>query len=252
MAYTNSPLAKVVMLSPNHSGQRKHKIDTITIHCVVGQASAERIGEIFLQKSRQASCNYGVGYDGSIVLCVEERNRSWCTGGKDKNGNPIRVNGISGADNDQRAITIEVASDKSHPYAVTDKALEALIELCADICRRNNIKKLLWEGDKSLVGEINRQNLTVHRWFANKACPGDYLYERHSLIAEEVNKRLEGEKDMFDNIPAEWSKEAVEWAVDNGILYGDENGDYKLRQPCTREQMCVFLHRLYKLQEESK
>ena len=163
MAFSNSPLATVKVLSPNHSGQRTHEIDTITIHCVVGQCTAQRIGEIFLPTSRQASSNYGIGYDGEIGLYVEEKNRSWCT---------------SSRSNDQRAITIEVASDTTEPYAVTDKAYAALIDLVTDICKRNGIKELKWQGDKSLIGQVDKQNMTVHRWFANKSCPGKYLYDR--------------------------------------------------------------------------
>lgn len=175
MAFTNSPLVNVKVLSPNHSGQRKHKIDTITIHCLVGQLTAKGIGEIFLPASSKASANYGVGRDGTIGLYVEEKNRSWCS---------------SSASNDHRAITIEVASDKTEPYAVTDKAYAALIDLVTDICKRNGIKELKWKGDKSLVGQVDKQNMTVHRWFANKSCPGTYLYDRHAAIAAEVNKRL--------------------------------------------------------------
>ena len=121
---------------------------------------------------------------------MEEKDRSWCSGGKDKNGNPIRVNGISGSSNDYQAVTIEVASDTTHPYAITDKAMTALIELCADICKRNGIKALLWKGDKKLVGQVSKQNMTVHRWFANKACPGDYIYQRLGDIAAKVNAKL--------------------------------------------------------------
>lgn len=175
MTFTNSPLASVKILSPNHSGQRTHEIDTITIHCVEGQCTAKRIGEIFLPESRQASSNYGIGYDGEIGLYVEEKNRSWCT---------------SSRSNDQRAITIEVASDTTEPYAVTDKAYAALIDLVTDICKRNGIKELKWQGDKSLIGQVDKQNMTVHRWFANKSCPGKYLYDRHPAIAAEVNNRL--------------------------------------------------------------
>ena len=178
MAYTNSPLVSYVKLSPNHSGRRTHCIDTITIHCVVGQCSVETLGSIFSKASRQASCNYGIGADGRIGMYVEEKNRSWCT---------------SSRSNDQRAITIEVASDTKPPYAVNSKAYAALIKLLVDICKRNNIKKLLWKADKSLIGQVSKQNMTVHRWFANTACPGDYLYNKHSEIAAEVNKRLSGE-----------------------------------------------------------
>lgn len=176
MIYTNSPLVNITLLSPNHSGQRTHSIDTITIHCVVGQSTAKRIGEIFQPDSRQASSNYGIGFDGSIGLYVEEKNRSWCS---------------SSNTNDQRAITIEVASDIKEPYAVTDKAYNALIELVADICHRNGIKKLVWSTDKyKRMNHLDGCNMTVHRDYANKSCPGTYLYERHGDIATKVNAKL--------------------------------------------------------------
>lgn len=175
MKYTNSSLVNHTRLSPNHSGQRRHIIDTITIHCVCGQVTAESLGEWFSHKSTQASSNYGVDKDGRIGFYVEEKNRSWCS---------------SSSENDNRAITIEVASDKTHPYTVTDKAYEGLIRLLVDICKRNNIEKLLWKADKNLIGQIDKQNMTVHRWFSNKSCPGEYLYSRHGKIAEEVNRRL--------------------------------------------------------------
>lgn len=174
---SNSKLISCTNISPNKTSPRNHAIDTITIHCVVGQCSAERIGEIFAPTSRQASSNYGIGLDGRIGMYVEEKDRSWCT---------------SSASNDNRAITIEVASDTTHPYKVTDKAYAALLDLVTDICKRNRIKALLWKGDKSLIGQIDKQNMTVHRWFANKACPGDYLYNLHGAIAAEVTKRLGG------------------------------------------------------------
>ena len=173
---SNSPLVNVTLLSPNHSGQRSHAIDTITIHCVVGQCTAERIGEIFQPTSRKASSNYGVGLDGSIGLYVEEKIKSRCS---------------SSNANDQRAITIEVASDTKEPYAVTDKAYNALIELVTDICRRNGIKKLVWSTDKNKrMNHLDGCNMTVHRDYANKSCPGTYLYERHGDIAAKVNAKL--------------------------------------------------------------
>ena len=190
----NSTLVTYTKLSPNKTKPRNHAIDTITIHCFVGQVTAQSgcnaKGFVNYNPLTGSSCNYVVGHDGSIGLCVEEANRSWCSGGKNKLGLPIKVNGISGKDNDHRAITIEVASETVYPYKVTDKAYDALIRLCADICKRNNIKKLLWKGDKSLVGKVDQQNMTVHRWFSTKECPGDYLYNLHGDIAAKVNKLL--------------------------------------------------------------
>ena len=172
---SNSSLVSYTKISPNKTSPRNHEIDTITIHCVVGQCSVETIGNVFAPTSRQASSNYGIGPDGRIGMYVEEKDRSWCS---------------SSGSNDNRAITIEVASDTTEPYAVTDAAYEALIKLCADICKRNGIKKLLWKADKSLIGQVDKQNMTVHRWFANKSCPGEYLYSRHSDIANRVNAIL--------------------------------------------------------------
>lgn len=172
---SNSPLVDFTKISPNKNSPRNHIIDTITIHCVVGQCSVERLGSLFADPKRKGSSNYGIGYDGRIGLYVDESDRSWCS---------------SSAANDHRAITIEVASDTTHPYAVTEKAYSALIKLLADICKRNNIKELKWKADKSLIGKVDQQNMTVHRWFANKACPGDYLYSRHGQIAASVNALL--------------------------------------------------------------
>lgn len=172
---SNSPLVSFTKISPNKTSPRNHKIDTITIHCVVGQLSVESLGITFADSSRQASSNYGIGPDGRIGMYVEEKDRSWCS---------------SNRANDHRAITIEVASDTTHPYAVKDAAYASLINLLVDICKRNNIEKLLWKNDKSLIGQVDKQNMTVHRWFAAKECPGEWLFSRHAQIADEVNARL--------------------------------------------------------------
>lgn len=176
---SNSPLVVYTQLSPNHSGQRTHGIDRISPHCVVGQCSLQTLGNIFAPTSRQASCNYGIDPQGKVGMYVEEKNRSWCT---------------SSNANDQRAVTIEVASDTTEPYAITAAAYEGLIKLMTDICQRNGKTKILWfaDKDKTLAYEPkqNEMVITVHRWFANKSCPGKYIYDRLGQIAEEVNRRL--------------------------------------------------------------
>ena len=181
MAYTNSPLVAYTKLSPHHSGQRTHSIDRITPHCVVGQCSVETLGEIFYPVSRQASCQYGIGVDGRVGMYVEEKNRSWCS---------------SSNANDQRAITIECASDTTHPYAFRDNVYNRLIELCVDICKRNGKNKLLWLGDKDKTlayePKAGEMVLTVHRWFANKSCPGDWMYARMGDLANKVTAQLGG------------------------------------------------------------
>ena len=183
MAYTNSPMVVYTKLSPNHSGQRTHSIDRITPHCVVGQCSVETLGSIFAPSSRQASSNYGIGEDGRVGMYVEEKNRSWCS---------------SSNANDQRAVTIECASDNTEPYAFKDVVYQTLIKLCVDICQRNGKKKLLWLGDKdttlAYTPKADEMVLTVHRWFANKSCPGSWMYARMGDLASKVTAQLGGSK----------------------------------------------------------
>lgn len=200
MSYTNSSLVTYTKISPNRTSPRNHKIDTITIHCYVGQVTAQRgcngSGFVTYNPITGSSCNYVVGYDGSIGLCVPESDRSWCTSNKP---------------NDHRAITIEVACETIHPYTVTNKAMEALINLCADICKRNDIKKLVWSTNKNeRVNHLNGCNMTVHRDYKNKACPGQYLYERHGYIANEVNKKLGVVKENVIVMPSETSTYKVD------------------------------------------
>ena len=175
----NSPLVNITMLSPNHSGKRTHTIDRITPHCVVGQLSAEGIGGCFKSTAVGASCNYGIGKDGRVVLVVDEDKRSWCSSNKD---------------NDQRAVTIECASEKTHPYAFNDIVYAKLVALCVDICKRNGKKKLLWLGDKEKTLNYKPASdemvLTVHRWFKNKSCPGEWMYSNMGELARSVTNAL--------------------------------------------------------------
>ena len=182
MGYSNSPLVSCTILTDSHSGIRGHNIDRITPHCIVGQWTAER-GCYFLADERHdASCNYVLGTNGDIGLCVEEKNRSWCS---------------SSRENDDRAVTIECASDLSEPYAFNNTVYNRLIELCADICKRNGKSKLLWLGSLDKTNayspKSNEMILTVHRWFApDKSCPGNWLMARMDDLAQKVTAKLNG------------------------------------------------------------
>lgn len=253
MGYTNSSMVSYTKLSPNHSGQRTHSIDRITPHCVVGQCSVETLGNIFLPASRQASSNYGIGVDGRVGMYVEEKNRSWCS---------------SSNANDQRAVTIECASDTKSPYAFKDAVYQTLIKLCVDICKRNGKKKLLWLGDKTKTlnysPKADEMVLTVHRWFANKSCPGDWLYARLGDLASKVTASLADsskpaastEKVKAGNlvtitggtyyggkaIPA-WVKK-LKWYVlevsgDRAVINKDESGKYAIMSPVKVSDLAV-------------
>lgn len=226
---SNSKLISYTKISPNRTSPRNHKIDTVTIHCVVGQCSVETLGNIFAPTSRQASCNYGIGADGRIGMYCEEKDRSWCS---------------SDAANDNRAITIEVASDTKHPYAVNAKAYAALIDLLVDICKRNGIPRLVWSTSKAdRVNHKNGCNMTVHRDYANKSCPGEYLYSRHAQIASEVNKRL----GSTDTRP---QPEKVLYRVQTGAFRNKASAEALLQQVKAKgfDTYMVKVNGLYKVQ----
>lgn len=179
---SNSSLVDYVKISPNKTSPRNHKIDRITIHHMAGNLSVETCGNVFAPSSRQASANYGIDSDGRVGMYVEEKDRSWCSSNKA---------------NDHRAVTIEVADDViGNGWHSSDKAMNKLVELCADICRRNGITRLNYTGDTN-------GNLTMHKWFASTDCPGAYLESKFPWIAEQVNKKLSGEDKKEESKPVQ-------------------------------------------------
>ena len=166
---SNSKYVNYVNYSPNCNAPRNNAIRKITVHHMAGNLSVEQCGNIFANRNRQASSNYGIGSDGRVGLYVDEANRSWCS---------------SSPDNDHQTITIEVANDViGGNWHVSDVALAKLIDLCVDICERNGIDRLVFTGNAS-------GNLTLHKYFAATLCPGPYLESKMPYIAQEVNRRL--------------------------------------------------------------
>ncbi len=165
---SNSKLVTYTELSPHCNKPRCDKIRKITIHHAAGNITLKGFGSTFCG-TREVSANYGIDSQGRVGMYIEECNRAWTS---------------SNADNDHQAITIEVANDGGAPnWHVSDAALEAAINLCVDICKRNGIAKLNFTGDKN-------GNLTMHKYFAATGCPGPYLESKFPYIADEVNKRL--------------------------------------------------------------
>lgn len=239
----DNTLAAATLLSPNRRA-RTHGIDTLTIHhaACVG-ASAADVGRLFLDPARKASCNYAIGNDGDVALVVPEAYAALTS---------------SNRANDDRAVTIEVANCGGAPdWPVSDAAMASLVALCADVCRRNGIDALRWRGDPALVGQPDKQNMTVHRWFAATACPGDCLYNKMGEIAERVNALLAADEPgadpdttapepaprvrSLDDAPL-WARPTLEKLVSRGILEG-KGGDKGLDLGEDMTRLLVILDR---------
>ncbi|WP_300921385.1 peptidoglycan recognition family protein [uncultured Alistipes sp.] len=228
-----------------HSGARKYKLNRFTPHCVVGQCTAAGIASIFKNREKKykaaatqeernrnsSSCNYGIGKDGDLVEIVPEGFRSWCS---------------SSSDNDNRAITVEVASGNADPYEFTQAAYEELIRLAVDIGIRYGFKRFIWIPDKAKAlayqPAADECLITVHRWFAAKSCPGDWLYSRLGEFAAEVTRRIAAETEPpagLHHTPSPWAADAWEWAKSTGITDGTNPSG-----PATREMVAAMIYRV--------
>ena len=239
--YTNSPKVVYTRISPNRTSPRNRAIDTITIHCMAGNLTIETCGNVFAPPERQASSNYGIGTDGRIGMYVEEKDRSWCS---------------SNAENDHRAITIQVANNSLAPhYTVSDMAMDSLIKLCADICIRNGKNKMVWIADKdfalSRVAAPNEMRMTLHKWFKNKLCPGPYLESKMGYIAEEVNKLLGTGQPVTPTPATPINNKDIKYSVQIGA-YAQQNNANKIanimKNVGYKNVNIIFVQNLYKVQ----
>ena len=259
---SNSPLATVTRISPNRGNtingvryyNRIAKVDRLTPHHTAGVGSVEGLLNLFVNPNRKASCNYVIGNDGRIGLCVPEDVRAWTS---------------SSRDNDNRAITFEVSNSATGGnWPVSAAAFEALVELCVDICRRHGKKKLLWIADKNKAlayePKADEMLLTMHQWFANTNCPGQYLGSKFPELAARVTNQLnkkDEDEDMtqeqfnkmanswlvsLGNEPASnWAQAALNWGKSNGLMGGDGNGNLMPKRPITREEFITVMNRFY-------
>lgn len=254
---SNSALVDYTRLTNNCSKPRGGKICRITIHHMAGNLTVEQCAAVFCG-TRQASSNYGIGSDGRVGLYVEEKNRAWTSSSKA---------------NDNLAVTIEVANSVTEePWTVSDAAYSKLIELCADICRRNGKSKLLYLGSRAATDAYSpaadEMLLTMHQWFAATSCPGTYLKQRFPEIARRVTEILEGDEEMsyetfkeymerymaeaVTSEPSKWAADSCQKAVDKGIAKGNGEGAYNWQKPLTREAYFVFQDRQGQLDGKDK
>ena len=217
--YSESELAEVVEWSHNYTNGRRggqegeNVITNITLHIVDGDWGAGGF-KGFAHTDRQASSNYGIASDGTIVQMVSEANTPWTNGGSGTSQIPNPVgSGMVGFNTN--SVTIEISNlrviNKTGPntfvatdgkeynfkvedgqtliemngnyyrYPITNAALDSTIRLVADIAKRNNLGELYHDGYNG--------TLTWHRDFPQvyKACPGDYVMAMTDYICESAN-----------------------------------------------------------------
>lgn len=205
-----SKLATITSLSPNNSGKRKYDITRITPHVVVGEFDAETVASWFNRPERKASANYIIGKSGEILCNVEEENRAWTSGN---------------ADNDNRAITIECASDAKNHNALNNSVFKSLENLIVDICQRYGKTRVVYKGTPNYNPTTDEMLITKHAFFQNVLCWDKWLDEHINELVNNVNKRLSEETTTFYKVQvgAFALKENAERLRDNLIAQGYED-----------------------------
>lgn len=166
MGFTNSPLVSYTKISPNRNSPRNNTIQAIVVHHMAGVMTLEQFGNLVANPAREMSANYAIDSQGRIGLFCEEKDRSWCS---------------SSAKVDNRAITIEVSNDVyGEPWSISEAAYASLIKLCADICKRNGIKKLEYLGN--LNGTLLR-----HCDIVPTQCPATWIKNHTKELCDKVN-----------------------------------------------------------------
>ena len=183
MGFSNSPLVEYEnIMTSKKIVPRTHAIDAVTIHCIGANINVEEYGNVICI-DQKCIPNYVVGKDGRVGLFVNESYRSDCS---------------DNWQNDDRAVTIEVASADYTPFLVKDIVYQSLAKLVADICIRNGIRQLKWSDSKDdRINYRNGCNMTVHRDFIGTACPGDFLMKRMPALESKVNAILEQQYDSI-------------------------------------------------------
>lgn len=185
----DSPLAKCAIWTTNCSIRntklKPSQFDFIP-HCTAGMSSAEATATRFQRPDVGASATYCIGSNGDIVQNVPEEYRPWTTGGD------LNVNGVTGAMMDHHSFTFEIANTTLAPnYLMSAEAIASLIYLMVDICKRHGIKSVTWKDDKYFASDSRNYNvIAVHRWYARKSCPGNFLYSSMQNVADTVNLLL--------------------------------------------------------------
>lgn len=185
---SNSTLATYIWRgSKTNCNPRNHIIDTITIHHWAGNGTLESCFNNLAYKSDPGSVNYGIDEAGTIGVMIDENMRAWTS------NSPL---------NDHRAVTIEASNNCASKdgnkvgWTVSDKTLASIINLCADICKRNGKSKLIWCGSLAATNArsfaANEMRMTLHKWFVATGCPGPYLEGKMAYIADQVTKKLGG------------------------------------------------------------
>lgn len=154
MTYSN--LARTyINVSAKSNPRGNYKITKLTPHYMAGNLSADACARYHAQAGVEASANYYIGSDGQIVCGVPEERRAWTS---------------ASYDNDVQAITFECANLDNSTGVLSDKCYKALVELCADICKRYGINPHFNGGPSGTI--------TYHKMFASTSCPGPWLQQK--------------------------------------------------------------------------
>ena len=227
MSYT---LKEQLANSGNYGGSRNASQIRYLVYHYTGNDgdSAANNAAYFHWNTVKASAHYFVD-DTTVWRSVPDLKVAWSVGGS-KYANADKTGGgtMYGVITNTNSISIEMCDTiRNGVYQASEATLANAAALGRALMEKYGIPI---------------ENVYRHFDVTGKHCPS-YLVNAQKWA--EFKKRLEVK--IMDNTPSGAHKEGVEWAIANGILTGNSEGDLMLSQPVTRQQMCTMLYRMWKL-----
>ena len=234
----------IMTQNPCYTAGRKISVKGLMLHSVgCPQPSASVFIKNWNKATYKNACVHGFidANDGTVYQTLPWNHRGWHGGGSSNNTHigvemcePSCIKYTSGAS--------FTCTDKDAAIAVAERTYKAAVELFAMLCEEYNLNPLA-------DGVIVSHKEGYARGIASNHGDPEHLWRQlgmaYTMDTFRTEVKAEMDKSNLDNTPAAWSKEGVEWAVIEGLMAGDANGNLMLSSPITREQFCVMLKRYH-------
>ncbi len=258
-------VTKIMTQNPCYASGRTISVKGLMLHSVgCPQPNPDVFFNLWNKASYDRACVHGfIGEDKVMITlpCMKtagKAHRGWHGGGSSNNTH-IGVEMCEPSCIKYAGGSSFTCSDKAKAVSFVEKTTRNAVELFAKLCAFHGLNPLADgvivshaegyargiatnHGDPEHLWRGLGMNYNMDKFRADVAA---CMKGEEEVTQEQFNTMMNAwMEQQQEKAPADWSKEARDWAEGNGIIAGDTNGKKMYRSFCTREQMVVFLHRL--------